>query len=418
MSSIATVVIVLVLVVICCLIFGMVYDGLPDTNVLGAADDYKAEKRQAFQPRPNPQQQQQQQQQKQQQLQQQEQQHAENIRQQILSTGSYSREAQHQGTPSFPHVAGTQSYPVVGSTPFVPDGSLPPTSGANQNFDEVGSGLATSTPGASEVESAGVPAVCPHLILPNNEARFMIGMGALSRTSAGMLDVKGTSGRTLLSASIGEEGNRRCLQLASVNCERDPRTRILAPLPGAEGRGVLEVYGKQNRFYGTIEPLPGVHESTASARFLLRCGTRPVMIIEQHDLRDFAMEAFSMDRQRLGSAGRAPGEPGDNWKLTVSPGSDAILIVSCMLAMILLRPGGVPGTPLRGAASWEQTFEVPGAVAGRPSSRPSYGRPSLPGAYDYPMPGAGGSVPTTRAGSLPYPGMGPASYGHAPRGGR
>merc|ERR1719352_885045 len=127
-------------------------------------------------------------------------------------------------------------------------------------------------PGSTSSSLAGaatLPPICPSLILPHTEARFMVPIEGLMRAS-GELDIRGTSGRKLLHGSVTEtpEG-RRALALASCGCEDDPRITVLAPSrPFAQGplssgapaegsMGIMEIYGKGGKFYGTLEPAAG-----------------------------------------------------------------------------------------------------------------------------------------------------------------
>merc|ERR1719316_403511 len=96
-----------------------------------------------------------------------------------------------------------------------------------------------------EDASSEVPPICPSLILPHTEARFMIQMDHLQRSAPGPLNILGTSGRKLLHALVCDTpDSRRCLMLASCGCEDDPRTCIFTPQPGAVDSQALEVFGK------------------------------------------------------------------------------------------------------------------------------------------------------------------------------
>lgn len=215
-----------------------------------------------------------------------------------------------------------------------------------------------SVPLASGQLQALPPPVCPSLILPNTEARFLVNMESLLRLGTGKLAVRGTSGRILLEAMVKEEDGRRKLALASVGCEDDPRVRIQTSKPPGQA---LEVYGRENDFYGTIES-----GSAGGGSFLVHAG-KQVMSIDLNTANpaDLQMTAFAMGGpgpghgRQLGSAGRSPGQGGgsmsgptqDNWRVTVKPGADAMLITSCMLSMALLRQPGAglgsgPNTPM------------------------------------------------------------------------
>lgn len=189
--------------------------------------------------------------------------------------------------------------------------------------------------------SSGPPPICPSLILPHTEARFMIPIESLMRAS-GELDIRGTSGRKLLHGSVTEtpDGNR-CLALASCGCEEDPRVTVVAPARAGQGplsgtssgMSTMELFGKGGNFYGTLEPGP-------DGGAVLRCEGEIVMSLDP-GAGDLRMTASSMDGRLLASAGKNVQvavrqlESHDTWKLQVKPGLDAVLIVSCMLGAML-----------------------------------------------------------------------------------
>lgn len=191
-------------------------------------------------------------------------------------------------------------------------------------------------PGATSAFPGGPPAVCPSLVLPHKDCNFIISLESLIRpeVSAGVIDIKGSSGRTLLRAQLGNlSDGRLCLSLASVGVEDDPRTRIVAPAPGQQG---FELYGRANRFYGRLEPNGGPN-------------TRVLIYEEEHvlsldfvDPANFQIVARSLADVQLGSSERAPGQgagwPSEILRLNVRAGVDAVLITSCMLAMVLFQP--------------------------------------------------------------------------------
>jgi len=201
------------------------------------------------------------------------------------------------------------------------------------------------TTAAGSVGPTMLPPICPSLILPHTEARFMIPIESLMRAS-GELDIKGTSGRKLLHGAVTDSNDgRRCLALASCGCDEDPRVTLLAPHGESSARGIsggavsgkigiMELYGKGGKFYGTLEP--GYHGGA-----VLRFQDELVMSLEigSSDLR---MTASSMDGRLLASAGQnvTQGnqrrmESNDTWKLQVQPNYDAVLISACMLGVLL-----------------------------------------------------------------------------------
>eukprot|EP00929_Paragymnodinium_shiwhaense_P121360 TRINITY_DN9358_c0_g1_i1.p1 TRINITY_DN9358_c0_g1~~TRINITY_DN9358_c0_g1_i1.p1 ORF type:complete len:445 (-),score=84.09 TRINITY_DN9358_c0_g1_i1:30-1364(-) len=191
-------------------------------------------------------------------------------------------------------------------------------------------------PAASAASSASLPPLCESLVMPQTQARFMIKFDSLQRPNCESLDINSTTGRTLLKAllSTSEDGHR-FLKIVQLNCEDDPRV-IVSKAPG-DGDGsspqALEVRGRKDILYGTIEISPGV-----SGCVLKHRGQR-VMTLEEGVPADLRMSAYAMDRSPLGAAGRtAPShrDQGDDWRITVKPGIDALLVMACMLAKLLL----------------------------------------------------------------------------------
>jgi hypothetical protein len=217
----------------------------------------------------------------------------------------------------------------------------PPTSGM---------GAASSSGGLAGQVEVGPPPICPSLILPNTEARFMISMESL-RNPGAAIDILGTSGRKLLHADINQSADGRgSLSLCSVGCEDDPRCTITAATSASSLSPLssLEISGRGRRPYGTMEPGgPGWRGGVVTV------GGKPVMIVETTPLpsgdlyTSLRMTASTMEGRLLAAAdptndGRGHGE--QSWKLQVkvTPGSDAVLISSCMLAVHILWPPTAP----------------------------------------------------------------------------
>lgn len=194
----------------------------------------------------------------------------------------------------------------------------------------------TSAPAPPGGELAGPPAICPSLILPRDEARFMVVMASLQQRGIGPIDIYGTSGRKLMHAVVGEQNSGlRVFSVASVGCEHDPRCSIRATAP-QDRMASLEVYGRNEQPYGALEP--------AHAGAVLQCGGQKVMTIEVEDGISFRMVALSTTGTVLATAGPNVAGLGQKmmqetvWRIEVKPRVDAVLVVSCMLSMILLWP--------------------------------------------------------------------------------
>jgi len=179
----------------------------------------------------------------------------------------------------------------------------------------------------------GPPPICPSLILPNTQARFVASMDSLTSIRSGTIDFKGTSGRALLHAALAElPGNRRRLTLASTRaaCEENPRTTVVTPELTGEP---LELYGKNAKYYGTIER--GADQMGCT----LRKNGQPVMTLEVVAESNMSVHVFAVDGRFLSKAEPTTSKGGElQWAIVVEPGVDAVLVTTCMLTFVLLRP--------------------------------------------------------------------------------
>jgi len=186
-------------------------------------------------------------------------------------------------------------------------------------------------------------ALCPNLILPNTEARFMVDMESLVSGNVNTLDIIGLSGMKLLDASVQiTPDGKRNLVLTSVGIQ-DLCTCSFTPDPKAAGPKVIEVYGRGGKHYGTLE-LP------ASGGGILKCSGRPDLFIEVGNPLDLEMSAYTAEHYALAWANRirpTSADTNDIWRLQVHKNIDAVLIAACMLSMILLRPEELGSRPSR-----------------------------------------------------------------------
>lgn len=228
----------------------------------------------------------------------------------------------------------------------------------------------TAGRGAATVEMP--PAICPSLILPTSEARFMISLDALVQLTRGSLDILGNSGRKLLHAALSDTvDGRRCLMLASVNCEDDPRVSIFTRPRAFAGQTetTLDIFGRYGAPYGTLHAREGFSQ--------LVCEGRPVMTvspgIDETQLAAALLDGTVLGRGSQKNSGTTTALQGSQcWSVVVSAGVDAVLIMSCMLARILLTPspGAVSGRPTIDSVR-PSMMPTPPFASGRPSVAPS-----------------------------------------------
>eukprot|EP00440_Ansanella_granifera_P076223 gb/GFBE01082717.1/.p1 GENE.gb/GFBE01082717.1/~~gb/GFBE01082717.1/.p1 ORF type:complete len:327 (+),score=53.78 gb/GFBE01082717.1/:1-981(+) len=177
---------------------------------------------------------------------------------------------------------------------------------------------------APDADDPQPPAICPSLILPHSTACFTLSLHSIR--TADKLDIRGTSGRKLLTALFGH-GPQPFLSLAFDKCEGDPRCTVT----GGAMTAALSVFGRRQAYYGTMEPM----EHSMGDGGLLKCSGAVVMMMEVFD-RAALHVAISTPAKRLLAEGRA--DTDGAWQLTVKPGADAVLIMSCILALARLWP--------------------------------------------------------------------------------
>lgn len=190
----------------------------------------------------------------------------------------------------------------------------------------------TMPPTAQFVADSNPPPICPSLVLPTNEARFMISLDDLQAAVTGNLgpiDIKGLSGQKLLHGVLEDvPGIGRRLSIAWIKCESEPRA-IIVPCNSFSHT----LYGRDNEEYGTLE--------FVGVRAVLKKNGNPVMVLDAGDPNEILYTASRMDGRVLASAGRQPNplegeEDTEIWRLQVRPGIDAILVMVCMLSVMLL----------------------------------------------------------------------------------
>lgn len=166
----------------------------------------------------------------------------------------------------------------------------------------------------------------------------MISLDALLQLTKGSLDILGNSGRKLLHAALSDTvDGRRCLMLASVNCEDDPRVSIFTRPRAFAGHvdSCLDIFGRYGAPYGTLHAGPGGSQ--------LMCEGRSVMTIapdsDETQLTATLVDGTPLGRGSKGSSGATTVLQGSPcWSVVVKPNVDAVLIIACMLARILLTP--------------------------------------------------------------------------------
>jgi hypothetical protein len=220
--------------------------------------------------------------------------------------------------------------------------SLPPEARLERDGAPSGSQSRGTSPVAG-VAQEGPPPICPRLILASTTARFLVATSSLINLGE-TLELKGATGRALLRATVdATDGIVKSVALSSVT-EEEPLCTVRAE--GA-AEGTLDILCRYQQRYGTM-----VIHSGGNATVQVRGEAIMDITCPEAEVGRFPhckMAATSMDGRQLGT-----GYPDhDSWKLTVAPGGDAVLICSCMLALVLrkARTQQYPGPGRSAAAS-------------------------------------------------------------------
>jgi len=222
--------------------------------------------------------------------------------------------------------------------------------------DRAGRGQAV---GRAAGASAGprAPPICPKLMLPHGAALFRIPMDSIRKLRSGIfpIEVLGTSSGPLLHAwlprlaSLPDEhadessvdtaskrmprGQGLWLQLTTARTSRHPHARIGPLLLGASALvqplQVVQILGPGGRRYGTFEP------NEDSWRVV--CEDQTVLAVTS----SFPfphLSALDAQGRVLASAGqqRWAGDGSDALIVQVNQGEDALLVLLCVLAVVLM----------------------------------------------------------------------------------
>lgn len=234
---------------------------------------------------------------------------------------------------------------------------------------------AYAAPAASDTPPAAAPILCQTLVLPNLESCFHISAESLRSRRPGILEIKGTSKRTLLEAYVQDQQ----LDISSLGNDTRPRVTIRW-----EGR-VLMVHGRGDSPFGSLEPQTGPNDYA-----LIRGGEARMKVLAEPG-QGLQLRAFAVDGRQLASAGCV----GPEWRLTVKANADAILIAACMLAMTFLSTRApVSQTPRSGRAAGTPQPSMSSSAL-RPARSPHAASPS-------PAPSFAGATPSATAPSARF----------------
>eukprot|EP00747_Dinoflagellata_sp_TGD_P162733 gnl/TRDRNA2_/TRDRNA2_180660_c0_seq1.p1 gnl/TRDRNA2_/TRDRNA2_180660_c0~~gnl/TRDRNA2_/TRDRNA2_180660_c0_seq1.p1 ORF type:complete len:598 (+),score=136.76 gnl/TRDRNA2_/TRDRNA2_180660_c0_seq1:79-1872(+) len=188
-----------------------------------------------------------------------------------------------------------------------------------------------TTDSADSMKYGQPPPLCPNLVLPTTEVRFAVPVQTLLSIATGEFDVVGVLGNPLLRADVKEVPGGRQLQLAMALPCSLPRVTIRPLLQEASDStdGRLEIRGPHQRFYGTIE-------AEGPNLFVVIVEDKVVMMISG-DGDGFLVQSGT--KVKMADVLRSGDNYGgvDHMQLHVSPDVDPVLVLSCVLAVAMLR---------------------------------------------------------------------------------
>jgi len=173
-----------------------------------------------------------------------------------------------------------------------------------------------------------LPPLYPSLTFPVCEDRFSIAMDSFSDAWAVGIPIGGRAGNVLMHVSVQKDPGGAALELSVGSPGSCPRATIRMPQTRLVQehfcKHEVEIWGATNMMYGMLSV------KTSTLFDVIRCGG-PVMQIDC----SLMFVARAMDGKVLGSA--KCGNTGD-LEFDIPPGNDAVLILLCILAVILLFP--------------------------------------------------------------------------------
>lgn len=186
-------------------------------------------------------------------------------------------------------------------------------------------------------EFAGVPIMCPELIMPTMTTGLAVPVVPLHLQDSDFLfDVLGLSGTPLLTAAASiTNGGKRCIEIRL----HDVGTRLAVVTQD------LRILTGDDVLVGSLLATPaGTYPPGAEDRvqYVLRdtSGHKVLSIHQGRSLREMEMTALfpdgTQDRELAHVTRRPPGNlPAEHYELVANPNTDAVLLLSCFLAISL-----------------------------------------------------------------------------------
>lgn len=189
----------------------------------------------------------------------------------------------------------------------------------------------TSAPPASPP-----PAICPSLVLPV-EASFAV--PSVQGVTTGAFDILGLAGERLLCALIRyvPENRARTLEIAVPSAAGSCAVATCRPSSEATEfrRGSLELRDVEDRLFGRLE-------CTGEGRYTVVQGTATLMVVSVDQARSHISMRLPSGHALASATRCAAGSlfyKFDHYEVWVNPGQDAILALTCLLAILVFQSG-------------------------------------------------------------------------------
>lgn len=181
----------------------------------------------------------------------------------------------------------------------------------------------------SKIRGDGVPSLCPSLVFKDCEARCAVSISKLQEVGSGdALDIRGLSGNLLLRGLMEGHGADATLKVSLTHAGSLPRAtiRLIQGDPDT-----LEICGPHGDRYGTLV-------SRDDGTYAVIQADQTLMIIDGV-ASGSQLRASTGTGQPMASVAVSSEyfQGQDHLELCVQPGFDMVLVVSCVLAILLLR---------------------------------------------------------------------------------
>lgn len=170
--------------------------------------------------------------------------------------------------------------------------------------------------------------------MPVSEARFRVPMFELAEVHGeGEVTILGLSGNPLLRGAVRMNGDSRTLEISMPEALSAPRATITPVFArGATSCNALEIRGMRGAFYGTLEM------RNAGACYVMKDGQAVLTIDGEADSLQLSIKSTNGNQLASVWCSSDPFGNGDHVEIRVEPGTDTLLVISVVLAVLLLSP--------------------------------------------------------------------------------